>query len=87
MYSRTVIIASRTGLHARPAALFAQAASRFQSAVAVSREGRRVDGKSVLSLMLLEANRGVQITIEAEGADEMAAVDHLAQLMLQDPDE
>lgn len=87
MFSRTLIIRSKTGLHARPAALFAETASRFRSAVAVLKDGQRVDGKSVLSLMLLEAGRGAEITIEAEGEDEAFAVNQLAELVLQDLDE
>ena len=86
MFSRTLTIRSKSGLHARPAAVFAETAGRFLSAVAVTKGGQRVDGKSVLSLMLLEANRGAEVTIEAEGEDEVAAVNQLADLLLQDGD-
>lgn len=87
MFSRKVTIRSKTGLHARPAAVFAETAGRFRCAVAVWKDGQRVDGKSVLSLMLLEAGRGAEITIEAEGEDEAAAVNQLAELVLQDLEE
>ncbi len=87
MFSRTLTICSKTGLHARPAALFAETAGRFRSAVFVSKDGQRVDGKSVLSLMLLEAGHGAKVTIEADGEDEAIAVNHLAEMLLQDLDE
>lgn len=83
MFSRTLTITSQAGLHARPAALFAETASRFRSEVFVSRAGQRVDGKSVLSLMLLEAGHGAEVSIEAQGEDEVEAVDRLAALLLQ----
>ena len=81
MYSRSVILSNDTGLHVRPATLFMEAASRFQSSIGVRLGGQRGDGKSAISLMLLEAGRGARLTIEAEGADEVAAVDTLIDLV------
>lgn len=81
MYSRLVTLGNRTGLHVRPATLFMEAASRFQSTISVRRDGRAADGKSAISLMLLEAARGTTLTIEATGGDERQAVDALVALV------
>jgi phosphotransferase system HPr (HPr) family protein len=81
MYSRFVTLSNDTGLHVRPATLFMETASRFQSSVRVRKDGQIADGKSAISLMLLEAGRGAQLTIEADGGDEVAAVNALADLV------
>ena len=81
MFARTVAIANRTGLHARPATLFVETAKRFRSDVRVARGSETVDAKSVVGLMLLEATAGTTITITAEGIDEVAAVTALVDLI------
>jgi phosphotransferase system HPr (HPr) family protein len=87
MYARTVKISNKTGLHARPATLLMETANSFASAVRVIKGEQEVDAKSVLGLMLLEAVMGTEITIQAEGADEVAAVNALAELVLRKFDE
>ena len=81
MYARRVMIANTTGLHVQPATLFMEAASRFRSTIHVSRGEHRVDGKSAIALMLLEAWPDMALTIEAIGEDEQDAVDALAILV------
>jgi phosphocarrier protein HPr len=81
VYARRVTIANATGLHVRPATLFMEAASRFRSIIHVTRGDRRVDGKSAIGLMLLEALPGTEVTIEATGEDEQDAVDALVTLV------
>jgi phosphocarrier protein HPr len=81
MYSRLVTLANRTGLHVRPATLFMETASRFASTIHVRKEAHTADGKSAISLMLLEAGRGTTLTIEAHGGDEVQAVDALVGLV------
>jgi phosphocarrier protein HPr len=81
MYSRIVTLSNDTGLHVRPAAVFMETASRFQSTIRVHKAGQAADGKSAISLMLLEAGRGAQLTIEANGEDEVAAANLLAELV------
>lgn len=76
-----VEITNEMGLHARPAALFVQTASRFKSEIKVSKDNHEVDGKSILGLMTLAARKGSQLTIEAQGEDEEQAVAALAQLV------
>jgi phosphotransferase system HPr (HPr) family protein len=81
MYSRAVTLGNDTGLHVRPATLFMETASRFKSTIRVRKGGQAADGKSAISLMLLEAERGAALTIEATGEDEVAAADALADLV------
>lgn len=81
MYARRVILGNATGFHIRPATLFMEAANRFRSAVEVVRDERTADGKSAISLMLLEAPQGTQLTIQANGEDEVAAVEALVDLV------
>jgi phosphocarrier protein len=78
---REVVIANALGLHARAAARFVQAAARFESNIRVSRGGRAVDGKSLMGVLLLAASKGTTLTMEADGADAVAALDALAALV------
>lgn len=81
MFARRVTIANSTGLHIRPATLFMETASRFQSTVEILKDGRAADGKSAISLMLLEAVAGTELTIQACGDDEVDAVNALVGLV------
>lgn len=80
MTRREVTVVNALGLHARAAARFVHAASRFSSQIRVSRGGRTMDGKSILGLLLLAAGRGTLIEITADGPDEEQAADALAAL-------
>ena len=81
MTERTVTIVNRLGLHARAAARFVHLASRYGARIRVSRQGREMDGKSIMGLLLLAAARGSSITIAAEGDDEQDAAEALASLV------
>jgi len=81
MTTRSVIIVNQLGMHARAAAKFVQLASRYQARVRVGRQGREMDGKSIMGLLLLAAARGSTLTISADGSDERAAVDALSALV------
>ena len=72
---------NRLGLHARAAARFVHAANAFTSRVTLSRDGRTMDGKSILGILLLAASQGTALVLGAEGDDEGAAVDALAALV------
>jgi phosphocarrier protein HPr len=76
-----VRIRNRLGLHARAAARFVQEANRFQSRIMVTRDGRTMDGKSILGILLLAASHGTRLTVGAEGDDEEAAVEALSRLV------
>ena len=81
MTAREVRIRNPLGLHARAAARFVHTASRFRSRVTVTRNGKAMDGKSILGILLLAASQGSLLHVSAEGEDEAAAVDALASLV------
>jgi phosphocarrier protein HPr len=76
-----VTVPNELGMHARAAARFVRLASTFASHVRVNRNGRVIDGKSIMGLLLLAAARGASITIAADGPDEVAALDALCALV------
>jgi len=72
---------NKLGLHARAAAKLTQTAGQFQSEVWLTRNSRRVNGKSIMGVMMLAANKGSVVGIETSGPDEEAAMDALSQLI------
>ena len=81
MVTGTFTILNNSGFHARPAGLFVKTASRFRSVIKVVSGKQTANGKSILSLMLLGAMPGTEITIEARGEDEAEALNALAELV------
>lgn len=81
MLKQTVPIINKLGLHARASGKFTQTAAQFQSEVWVSRKGKRINGKSIMGLMMLAAAQGTEIEIETEGADEAEAMRALTALV------
>jgi len=76
-----VTIVNRLGLHARAAAKFVHLASAFASRVTVSRDGTRVDGKSILGLLTLAASKGTKLHLAIQGDDEAEAGAQLTELV------
>lgn len=74
MLQQEVEIVNRLGLHARASARLTQVAGQFKSDVWVSRNGRRVNAKSIMGVMMLAAAKGSRIVIETDGPDEAAAM-------------
>ncbi|HUQ29842.1 MAG TPA: HPr family phosphocarrier protein [Usitatibacter sp.] len=74
MLKRTIKISNKLGLHARASAKLTQAASKFQSGVWLSRNGRRVNAKSIMGVMMLAAGLGSSVELETDGPDEEAAL-------------
>lgn len=87
MLEAEIEVQNRLGLHARPAALFVQTASRFQSNIRVIKEGQEVDGKSIMGLMVLAAEFGSRLRIVIEGEDESNALQSLKELFERKFDE
>ena len=81
MISRNVTIRNSVGLHARPATFFVQNANSFKSSIWVEKEDCRVNAKSLLGVLSLGITKGTDITLIADGADESAAVEGLAELV------
>ncbi|MDO9636375.1 MAG: HPr family phosphocarrier protein, partial [Thiobacillus sp.] len=74
MQQRDVEVVNKLGLHARPSARLTQLASSFKSQVFMSRNGRRVNAKSIMGVMMLAAGMGTQVEIETDGPDEQEAM-------------
>lgn len=80
---KTVTIVHQQGLHARPAALFVQLAKKYECSIVVRKGRKIVDGKSIMGLLTLGANKGARIAITANGDDAPKAVDDLIVLVTQ----
>jgi len=79
--TKDLTIENRNGLHARPAALFVKTSSRFRSEVWVEKDGERVNGKSIMGLMMLAAGKGSILRVTAEGDDATTVMSELEQLI------
>jgi len=82
IFSKSVIIQSKTGLHARPAAIFVQMANKFDSEVTVKKGKQKINGKSIMGILMLAAGQGQEIIITAEGPDAENAVLELEKILL-----
>ncbi len=80
MTEKNVVIKNRAGIHARPAALIVQTASKFKSKIAFKNEHEEINAKSIMGIITLGASYNSSLTIKAEGEDESEAVDALSQL-------
>lgn len=87
MLQREVEIINKLGLHARASARLTQVAGRFGADVWLSRNGRRVNAKSIMGVMMLAAAKGSTIVIETEGPDEAEAMQALRELIANRFDE
>lgn len=81
MITRNITIVNKLGLHARAAAKFVATAAAFNSAFTVTKDGKTVDGKSIMAVMLLAANQGSQLQLTFTGDDEEAALTALTTLI------
>jgi phosphotransferase system HPr (HPr) family protein len=81
MQQKDLAIRNKLGLHARPASVFVEAAQQFASQLTVVKNGKRVNAKSILSLMSLDIRSGDVVTLEADGPDESSAVAALSDLV------
>lgn len=81
MALKHLVIINKLGLHARAATKFANTANQFSSAIQVTCNGKTIDAKSIMSLMLLAASKGTDLSLNAEGRDEQAALDALTTLI------
>ncbi|HJT55075.1 MAG TPA: HPr family phosphocarrier protein [Ktedonobacteraceae bacterium] len=81
MVERAVIIESKSGLHARPAAIFVQNAKGFRSRITLLKNEKTANAKSILSVLTLGAEQGDKIVLQADGEDAASAIDRLASLL------
>ena len=78
---KKVELVNKLGLHARAAALFVQVASGFSAHIEIEKDGRRVNGKSIMGVMMLAAAKGSKVALHADGEDEKEAIDTLVELI------
>ena len=83
MQERPITIINKLGLHARAAARFVTVASSFSSSIDIAKDGQKVNGKSIMGVMMLAASRGTELIIITEGSDETEAADSLAKLVTE----
>ncbi len=81
MRRRDIVIVNKLGLHARAAAKFVSCAASFSSSVRAGRDGKLVDGKSIMSVMMLAAAKGTTLQLQVDGDDEDAALAALIALI------
>ena len=81
MITKKITGLNKLGIHARPAAHFVRVASRFQADVTVEKDDERVDGKSIMGLMMLAVGCGAEISVTADGADEAEALAAIEELI------
>ncbi len=81
MIKSSISISNKLGLHARASAKLTKLAGTFRSDVFMTRNGRRVNAKSIMGVMMLAAGLGSEVEIETSGADEQAAMDALLALI------
>lgn len=83
MHSKEVKIVNRYGLHARPSALLVKTATGFKSDIYLEKDGLKVNGKSIMGVMMLAAECNSMVMISAEGPDEIEAVEAIYNLLNQ----
>jgi len=82
-----LLVENKMGIRARPAAMFVKSASRYEAEIFVEKDGERVNGKSIMGLMMLAAGPGSRLVLEAIGVDASQAVEELTQLLANRFDE
>lgn len=85
--TKELVVINKLGIHARPAALFVKTANRFDCDIYVEKDGERVNGKSIMGLMMLAAGPGSRLKVQAEGDDAVRALGELEGLLQRRFDE
>jgi phosphocarrier protein len=84
---RELTISNKLGIHARPAAMFVKTANRFACEIFVEKDGEKINGKSIMGLMMLAAGPGSKLTLHVRGADALQALTELESLVKRKFDE
>ena len=79
--TKDFMVANKLGIHARPAAMFVKTANRFACDIFVEKDGEKVNGKSIMGLMMLAAGQGTRLILSAEGTDAEKAMQELELLI------
>jgi phosphocarrier protein len=83
MKEQIVVVQNRAGIHARPAAMLVQTASRFKASIIFEKNNERVNGKSIMGVITLGAVYDTKIKIIADGTDEVEAINAIAELFIK----
>ncbi len=81
MVEKSVTVKLKTGLHARPAAMFVQEANKYSSDIFIQKDEKKVNAKSIMGIMSLAINTGTDIVIIADGKDEEQALSKLTEIV------
>ena len=81
MIKRTARVTNKLGLHARPAALLVTTATKFESQFFISKDSIRVNGKSIMGVMMLAAEIGTELILEVDGPDEIEAMEEIVKII------
>ena len=84
---KDIVVTNELGIHARPAAMFVKVANQFDCDIYVEKDGEKVNGKSIMGLMMLAAGKGSKLTVQAQGPQADRAVDELELLINRKFDE
>jgi len=84
---KELIVVNKSGIHARPAAMFVKTANRFGCDIFVEKDGEKINGKSIMGLMMLAAGPGSKVTLHVKGSDADAAIAELEALVNRKFDE
>jgi phosphocarrier protein len=85
--TKDFLVSNKLGIHARPAAMFVKTANRFNCDIFVEKDGEKVNGKSIMGLMMLAAGPGSKLTVHAQGQDASQALAELETLIQRKFDE
>jgi phosphocarrier protein HPr len=85
--TKDFMVANKLGIHARPAAMFVKTANRFSCEIFVEKDGEKVNGKSIMGLMMLAAGPGSTLTVHANGQDALQALNEIETLIKRKFDE
>ena len=80
--SKTFTLVNEVGLHARPASMIVKLMLQFEADVFIEKDGKRVNGKSIMGILMLAAGKGSQIRVEVDGSDAQKALESVEQLIL-----
>lgn len=81
MITKTLIIENKMGLHARPASMFVEHASQYDSDIMIGKDGIDVNGKSIMGILMLAAECGDEVTLQVDGSDEEEAMEAFVGLL------
>src|SRR6187401_1717827 len=84
---KELVVSNKLGIHARPAALFVKTANRFDCEIFVEKDGEKVNGKSIMGLMMLAAGPGSKLTVHAQGREASQALAEIETLIKRKFDE